>query len=62
MVRGVNRLIDEAHRDPAAGIGKPEPLTQNLSGLWSRRITDDHHLVYQRRGDDLVIIQARYHY
>jgi toxin YoeB len=62
MLRRINRLIDEAHRDPAAGIGKPEPLTQNLSGFWSRRITDQHRLIYQRRGDDLVIIQARYQY
>ena len=58
----VNRLIEESLRDPATGIGKPEPLGQNLSGYWSRRITDEHRLVYTVDGDDLIIIQARYHY
>jgi toxin YoeB len=61
-LRRINRLIEEAARDPAVGIGKPELLSQNLSGYWSRRITDEHRLVYQVRGDDLVIIQLRYHY
>lgn len=61
-LRRINRLIEEADRDPATGIGKPEPLTQNLAGYWSRRITDEHRLVYQMRKDDLIIIQARYHY
>jgi toxin YoeB len=61
-LRRINRLIEEAARDPAIGIGKPEPLSQNLSGYWSRRITDEHRLVYQPRSDDLIIIQARYHY
>lgn len=58
----INRLIDESLRDPGTGIGKPEPLGQNLSGYWSRRITDEHRLVYTVIDEDLVIIQARYHY
>jgi toxin YoeB len=62
MLRRINRLIEEAARDPATGIGKPEALSQNLSGYWSRRITDEHRLVYQVRENDLVIIQVRYHY
>jgi toxin YoeB len=62
MLRRINRLIDEAGRDPAAGIGKPEPLSQNLKGYFSRRITDEHRLVYRREGEDLLIVQARYHY
>lgn len=62
MLRRINRLIQEAAGDPAGGIGKPEPLTQNLAGYWSRRVTDEHRLVYQVRGDDLVIVQVRYHY
>lgn len=62
MLARINRLIDESARDPAAGIGKPEPLSQNLAGFWSRRITDEHRLVYQLQGDDLIVIQARYHY
>ena len=55
-------MIEEAARDPAIGIGKPERLSHNLSGYWSRRITDEHRLVYQLRDDGLVIVQARYPY
>ena len=55
-------MIEEAARDPGAGIGKPERLSHNLSGYWSRRITDEHRLVYQLRGEELIIVQARYHY
>ncbi len=62
MLRRVNRLIEAALRDPTSGIGKPEPLRHLLSGAWSRRITDEHRLVYLLDGDDLVILQARYHY
>jgi toxin YoeB len=62
MYRRINRMIEEAMRDPGQGIGKPERLTENLSGYWSRRITDEHRLVYAVRGDDLVVVQARYHY
>ena len=58
----INRLIGEALRDPAAGIGKPESLKQTLAELWSRRIDDEHRLVYQVTGDDLIVHQARYHY
>jgi toxin YoeB len=61
-LRRVNRLIEAALRDPTSGIGKPEPLRHLLSGAWSRRITDEHRLVYLLDGDDLVILQARYHY
>lgn len=62
MLKRINRLIEESARDPASGIGKPEPLSQNLSGYWSRRITDEHRLVYQVKAEDLVIVQVRYHY
>lgn len=62
MLRRINRMIDEALRDPGQGIGKPERLTENLSGYWSRRITDEHRLVYTVRGENLIIVQARYHY
>jgi len=58
----VNRLVDDARRDPFAGIGKPEQLKHALAGAWSRRITDEHRLVYLMDGDDLVILQARFHY
>jgi toxin YoeB len=60
--RRINRMIEEALRDPGQGIGKPERLTENLGGYWSRRITDEHRLVYTVRGEDLIIVQARYHY
>jgi toxin YoeB len=62
MLKRVNRLIEAALRDPTSGIGKPEPLRHLLSGAWSRRISDEHRLVYLVDGDDLVILQARYHY
>lgn len=58
----INRLITEAARDPAAGAGKPEHLRGDLSGCWSRRMDQEHRLVYTVRDDDLVILQARYHY
>ncbi|HEY0815357.1 MAG TPA: Txe/YoeB family addiction module toxin [Pseudonocardia sp.] len=58
----INRMIAEAVRDPGAGIGKPERLSHNLSGYWSRRITDEHRLVYQLRDEELIVVQARYHY
>lgn len=62
ILRRINRMIEEAARDPAVGIGKPERLSQNLSGHWSRRITDEHRVVYRLRDDELIIVQARYHY
>ena len=62
ILRRINRMIEEAARDPGTGIGKPERLSYNLSGYWSRRITDEHRLIYQLRDDELVIVQARYHY
>lgn len=58
----INRLLDEAGRDPGAGVGKPERLRGDLSGCWSRRIDQEHRLVYTVQGDDLVVLQARYHY
>lgn len=61
-LKRVNRLIDAALRDPATGVGKPEPLRHLLAGAWSRRITEEHRLVYLVAGDDLVILQARFHY
>lgn len=61
-LKRINRLIDDAMRDPTQGIGKPEPLKYLLAGAWSRRITDEHRLVYLVDGDDVVILQARFHY
>jgi toxin YoeB len=62
ILKRINRLIDDTRRDPFAGVGKPEQLRHALSGSWSRRITEEHRLVYLVDGDDLVILQARYHY
>ena len=62
IVRRINRLLDDARRDPTGGIGKPEPLKYGIAGAWSRRITEEHRLVYQVLDTDLVVLQARYHY
>ena len=62
ILKRVNMLIDAALRDPFGGIGKPEQLKYGASGAWSRRITDEHRLVYLVAGDDQVILQVRYHY
>jgi toxin YoeB len=62
MVERINKLIKEVHREPFTGIGKPEPLQNALAGFWSRRITDEHRLVYRVDGDSLLIAQLRYHY
>ena len=61
-LRKLNLLIKECQRKPFEGIGKPEPLKQNLSGYWSRRITAEHRLVYKVENDVLYIAQCRYHY
>ena len=62
QLKRINRLIDDALRDPTDGIGKPEPLKYLLTGAWSRRITEEHRLVYLIDGDDLGVLQARFHY
>ena len=61
-LKRINSLVKEVMRDPANGIGKPEPLRENLSGFWSRRIDDTHRLVYAIEKDQIVIIACRYHY
>ena len=62
IARRIVRLITEIQRDPFDGIGKPEPLKHDLAGFWSRRITDEHRLVYAIDKDQILIAQARYHY
>ncbi|WP_407110958.1 Txe/YoeB family addiction module toxin [Streptomyces sp. DSM 116494] len=62
LCRKLIRLIGEIQRDPFTGIGKPEPLKGDLSGYWSRRIDDEHRLVYRATEKEVVIIKARYHY
>jgi len=62
MVIRINRLIQEIRREPFSGIGKPEPLKHAFQGYWSRRITDEHRIVYRNQDDSLLIAQLRYHY
>ena len=61
-LKRINKLIKEAKNIPFEGIGKPEPLKENLSGFWSRRIDDTHRLVYAVDDDYFTIISCRYHY
>lgn len=61
-LKRINQLIRDTMRDPFEGIGKPEPLKYGADGAWSRRITQEHRLIYLVDGDDLIILQARYHY
>lgn len=58
----VNELVRDTLRNPFAGIGKPEPLKSNLKGWWSRRITQEHRLVYRVEDQTLIIMQCRFHY
>ncbi|MFF0862453.1 Txe/YoeB family addiction module toxin [Nonomuraea sp. NPDC003560] len=62
VLKRINRLVEDVLRDPYEGIGKPEPLKYALAGAWSRRITDEHRLVYLVLHDEIVVLQARYHY
>lgn len=62
VLERISRLIDDIVRDPCDGIGKPEALCRALAGSWSRRITEEHRLVYLVDGEDIVILQARSHY
>ena len=61
-LKRINRLISDAQRNPFEGIGKPEPLKENLVGFWSRRIDDTNRLVYAVDNNKLTIISCRYHY
>ena len=62
MVKRINELIENAMRAPFTGIGKPEPLKHALAGYWSRRITEEHRMVYKPEKDALLLAQLRYHY
>lgn len=61
-LKRINDLIKEVVRTPFEGIGKPEPIRHALGGYWSRRINDEHRLIYKVEGDSVLIAQARYHY
>ena len=62
IAKRIVRLIDDIKRHPFEGLGKPEPLRHDLAGFWSRRITEEHRLVYAVEDDRLLVAQARYHY
>lgn len=62
VLKKINELLKDISRSPYEGIGKPEPLKHALSGFWSRRITDEHRLVYRVEGKTIQVAQARYHY
>jgi toxin YoeB len=62
LAKRLLRLIEETKRDPFGGTGKPEPLRGELSGWWSKRIDQEHRLVYRVEGDSLIVAQAKGHY
>lgn len=61
-VKQISKLIKAIKRDQFEGIGKPEPLKHDLAGYWSRRIDQEHRLVYEVQDDAIIIVQCRYHY
>lgn len=62
LIKRINQLIQAIDGAPYTGIGKPEPLKHQLAGYWSRRINEEHRLVYRVESDMLVIVQCRYRY
>ena len=62
VFKKIGTLIKDIQRDPFDGLGKPEPLKHDLSGYWSRRITDEHRLVYKVEKDTIYIVSCKYHY
>ena len=62
IFKKIATLIIDACREPFTGLGKPEPLKHNFSGCWSRRITDEHRLVYTVENNTIKIISCKYHY
>ena len=62
VIKRINTLLKDIQRSPFEGIGKPEPLKHNLAGFWSRRIDEEHRLVYAVQDDTLLVAQCRYHY
>jgi len=62
ILKKINELIKDTRRDPFNGLGKPEPLKHNYAGFWSRRISDEHRLVYSYENHQLTIIACRNHY
>lgn len=62
MVVKINELLKEISRNPFSGVGKPEPLKYKYKGFWSRRINDEHRLIYKVREEEILIAKCRFHY
>jgi len=62
MLKRINELLKDISRSPFTGLGKPEPLKHRYKGFWSRRIDSEHRLIYQVRGEDILIAKCRFHY
>ncbi len=62
ILKRINQLIKEIQRSPFQGVGKPEPLKHGLAGYWSRRINNEHRIVYKVENKSVYIAQLRYHY
>ena len=62
MIKRINSLIKNIQRSPFEGIGKPEPLKHALSGYWSRRLNDEHRIIYKVDAESIYFAQLRYHY
>ena len=62
MAKKINDLLKDISRTPFTGIGKPEPLKYKYKGFWSRRIDDEHRLIYQVKDDEILIAKCRFHY
>jgi len=62
MLKRINLLIRDITREPFDGIGKPEPLKHAFAGYWSRRISDEHRIVYRIHQNSLLVVQLRFHY
>jgi toxin YoeB len=62
ILKRINDLIKDTKRNPSSGLGKPESLKDALKGYWSRRITDEHRMVYRYTQDSILIAQLKYHY
>lgn len=62
ILKRINQLLKDISRNPFDGIGKPEPLKYKYKGYWSRRITDEHRLIYKFRENEILIAKCRFHY
>ncbi|WP_201510397.1 Txe/YoeB family addiction module toxin [Psychrobacter alimentarius] len=62
QIKQINKLIKAIKREPFEGIGKPEQLKYDLAGYWSRRIDQEHRLIYEVQDDSIIIVKCRHHY